>query len=85
MFSEHTKLCVVLLALPFRGSSLSRDAEAVDILDLGVAAPTLGEPWVCGPQLDTYLSSSYYASLAPMESYLLLTFSLATATINSVF
>lgn len=75
----------MLLALPFRGSSLSRDAEAVDILDLGVAAPTLGEPWVCGPQLDTYLSSSYYASLAPMESYLLLTFSLATATINSVF
>lgn len=59
LFSEqHTELCVVVLALPFWGSCLSRDVEAVDILDLGDAAPTLGEPWVCGPQLDMYLSSS---------------------------
>ena len=86
LFSEqHTQLCVVGLALPFWVSSPSRDAGAVDILDLGDAAPTLGEPWVCGPQLDTCFLSSYYPSLAPMESYLLLTFSLATVTINYAF
>lgn len=86
---QHITLFVIVRALPFWGSSLSVDVEAVDIPDPGDAAPVLGVPWWYGPQFNLYVLSSYCPSLVSMESYLDLdtspAFFLATATTNSVF